>query len=412
MNDMRLDSARWAPLRRIRPTPVVILILVLTVASVVFMRPAAEREYTLYFSDATKLHPGDKVSVLDVEVGRVLSVDPEIDRVRVRIAVDADQPLPADVRATIVTPTLISVRHIELSPVYDGGAVLSEDEAIPVSRTAAPVEWHEVQTQISRLASALGPDGANSDGALGDLLTSAAANLDGEGEQLGRTLASMSEALQTLSDNRGEIFATVRNLDVFVQALESSDETVRLFNEQLATVSSQFAEDGDALSDAVAALGGALEDIESFVTENGESLVSTLDNLQPFTRELVGHRQHLADILQSAPTALSNYYNIYYPDARAMTGTFVAQNLDSPAVFICSSLYSLGGTPSDCEALLEPVAQFLDIPVSPIGINPIQRDGGSGAGDAGDADELVPLPEPSGTRDIDRLGRLMLGELP
>jgi hypothetical protein len=114
---------------------------------------------------------------------------------------------------------------------------------------------------------------------------------------------------------------------------------------------------------------------------------------------------------------LSNYYNTYYPDAPAMTGTFVGANLDSPATFICSSLYSLGGTPSDCEAIIAPIAQYLKIPVNPIGITPIERNGGDGAstGSAGAAAVPSPSAQPpaAGNADpLDLLGSLMLGVAP
>jgi hypothetical protein len=111
-----------------------------------------------------------------------------------------------------------------------------------------------------------------------------------------------------------------------------------------------------------------------------------------------------------------------------MTGTFVGANLDSPATFICSSLYSLGGTPSDCEAIIAPIAQYLKIPVNPIGITPIERNGGDGASTGAAAPSSV---EPGGTSrlrgsetdkastssagkadTLDLVGSLMLGLVP
>lgn len=392
---------------------VTIALIVAVAAWLTFLRPSSTQEFTVYFTEATKLHTGDKITVLDVKVGRVLSVTPQDDRVRVRIEVDSDQKVPQDARATIVAPTMISIRRIELSPAYGGGPALAEGASIPLSRTAVPVEWDEVQTQLTRLAIALGPKG-NSNGALGNLVTSAEANLEGQGAKLGETLISMAEALQTLSDNRGEVFATVRNLDVFVEALASSDETVRLFNSQLSKVSGQLSSESETLVGALDNLGKALKDLDGFVEENRSSTTKTLTDLQGLTRNLADHRQHIADILQSAPIALSNYYNIYYPDARAMTGTFVGQNLDSPAVFICSSLYSLGGTPSQCEKLLDPIAKFLKIPVSPIGINPLERNGGSGAVPTTPAPsaDSSPLELAPGSNNLDLLGGLMLGLAP
>jgi phospholipid/cholesterol/gamma-HCH transport system substrate-binding protein len=127
----------------------------------------------------------------------------------------------------------------------------------------------------------------------------------------------------------------------------------------------------------------------------------------------------MADILQAAPTALSNYYNTYYPDAPAMTGTFVSANLDSPATFICSSLYSLGGTPSQCEALLAPIAKYLKVPVNPIGVLPIEREGGNGASasstsapTSAPSSKTAATPTTAPPKSVDLLGSLMLGLVP
>jgi phospholipid/cholesterol/gamma-HCH transport system substrate-binding protein len=391
---------------------------------VVLVQTTARQVFTVYFADATKLHTGDKITVLDVPVGKVLSVTPERDRVRVRIEVTEDQKIPAGAHATIVAPTMVSVRHVELSPAYSGGPALADGASIPASRTASPVEWDDVQREFTRFAKALGPDGANRQGALSDVISSAAANLDGQGRNLGETLVAISDALQALSDHRGDLFATVRNLDVFVKALASSDETIRLFTERITDVSEQLSDDSDVLVDAVDQLGTALTELNSFLDDNSAATSRTVASLQRFTHNLANHRQHMADILQAAPTALSNYYNTYYPDAPAMTGTFVGANLDSPATFICSSLYSLGGTPSDCEAIIAPIAQYLKIPVNPIGVTPIERNGGDGAstspaGEASGSAGVAAVPTPGGqplaaddADTLDLLGSLMLGVAP
>jgi phospholipid/cholesterol/gamma-HCH transport system substrate-binding protein len=401
-------------MRRLLPFAIVAL---LAVGAWLALVQATERQvFTLYFADATKLHTGDKVTVLDVPVGKVLAVTPERDRVRVSVEVTEDQKIPADASATIVAPTMVSVRHVELSPAYGGGPTLPDGGSIPVSRTAAPVEWDAVQREFTRFAKALGPDGANRSGALSDIITSAAANLDGQGRNLGETLVAIADALQALSDHRNDLFGTVRNLDVFVEALASSDETIRLFTERLSDVSEQLSDDSDVLVDALDDLGSALTELNGFLDDNSAATGRTVASLQQFTNNLANHRQKMADILQAAPTALSNYYNTYYPDAPAMTGTFVGANLDSPATFICSSLYSLGGTPSDCEKLIMPIAQYLKIPVNPIGITPIERNGGDGASPREESQAgAVPTasaPPPGKAGSLDLLGSLMLGLAP
>ncbi len=392
-----------------RAGPLVVAALLVAGAWVALVQTTARQVFTVYFADATKLHTGDKITVLDVPVGKVLSVTAERDRVRVRIEVTEDQKIPADATATIVAPTMVSVRHIELAPAYGGGPALADGGSIPISRTASPVEWDQVQREFTRFAEALGPKGANKTGSLSDLITNAATNLDGQGRSLGETLVAISDALRALSDHRGDLFGTVRNLDVFVKALASSDETIRLFTERLTDVSEQLSDDSDVLVAALDELGTALDELNGFLDDNSAATGRTVASLQRFTHNLANHRQHMADILQAAPTALSNYYNTYYPDAPAMTGTFVSSNLDSPATFICSSLYSLGGTPSQCEALIGPIAQYLQIPVNPIGITPIERNGGDGA-----APSPTPTPAsaPKTTDSVDLLGSLMLGLVP
>jgi phospholipid/cholesterol/gamma-HCH transport system substrate-binding protein len=419
-----MGATRAFGLRNRRLVQATVATLLLVGGWVALVQTTGRQVFTVYFADATKLHVGDKITVLDVPVGKVLAVNPARDRVRVRIEVTEDQKIPAGANATIVAPTMVSVRHVELSPAYDGGPTLADGASIPVARTAGPVEWDEVQREFTRFAEALGPDGANSDGALSNIFTNAAANLHGQGRNLGETLVAIADALQTLSDHRGDLFATVRNLDVFIKALASSDETIRLFTDRLADVSGQLSDDSDVLVAALDKLGTALAEVNTFLDDNSAATARTVASLQRFTRNLANHRQHVADILQAGPTAVSNYYNIYYPAAPAMTGTFVGASFDSPATFICSSLYSLGGTPSECEALIAPIAQYLKIPVSPIGITPIERNGGDSAStSSGGAVSAIPTPgvaaapttQPlagGGSNTLDLLGSLMQGVAP
>ena len=53
-----------------------------------------------------------------------------------------------------------------------------------MTRTAVPVEVDQVYASLTKLANALGPNGANSHGALSNLIKTGAANLAGNGEYL------------------------------------------------------------------------------------------------------------------------------------------------------------------------------------------------------------------------------------
>ncbi len=350
---------------------------VLVVATVIalFTWHRSPRSYVLEFPVAKSLYVGNGVDVLGVKVGTVTAIDAGPDKVRVTVRVDGDQKIPADAKAAIVSPSLVPVRSISIFPAYTGGPALPDGAVIPGSRTAVPAEWDDIKTQLVRLETAVGPNGANRNGAVGHLLNATSANLNGEGPDINRTIKDMSEAMATLSDNRGDIFATVRNLQVFTAALESSDKQVDRFNERLADVADLLADNRGDLAAVLKDLDRTFQILRTFIAENRGSTTRALDGLAETLALLSRNRQKVADILQAAPTTLSNFYNIYDPDVPALTGSLSAVNFESPAVFICSTLYSLGGTPEACEAALSPIAKFFKIGQPPVGILPYVRDG-------------------------------------
>ena len=133
--------------------------------------------------------------------------------------VDDDYDIPADAKAVVLAPSLVSDRYVQFSPVYDGGPKMEDGATVPLERTATPVELDQVYGALDELSSALGPTGANKNGALSDLVDVGAANLQGNGEALNRTLTGFSKAVQTLADNRDDLFCSLDNLQTFTTAL-------------------------------------------------------------------------------------------------------------------------------------------------------------------------------------------------
>lgn len=381
------------PLRPTRSMRIVAVVLAVVLAAGVaagLLGGTSTRTAAVYFPEARSVYVGDDVQMLGVRIGEVTAITPEPGRVRIDIAYDADQPVPADAGAALIAPSLVTVRHVELAPAYQGGPQLADGATIPESRTAVPVEWDEVKTQLDRLATALGPQGANSDGALSRLLDTSAANLDGQGTNLNQTIRSLSEAMSTLAEGRGDFFATVRNLQVFVSALDQSDAQVRDFNQRLATVSGFLADDREELGTALTSLDRAFGDLTTFLEENRGALTQTVQDLQPMADVLADERQKLADVLHFAPHALSNFYGIYDPLSMSITGNLSVANLQDPAVFVCAALYNLGGSPQMCQSALGPLAKVIQQPPPPAGASVLERNGR--------ANQVVNVPGPDNPR--------------
>src|SRR5262249_56158963 len=110
---------------------------------------------------------------------------------------------------------------------------------------------------------------------------------------------------------REELFDTVRQVQSFVSTLAANDAQVRQFTSQLAEVSNYLAGERADLGAALRELSLALGEVAAFVRDNRAILRSNVDRLIEVTAVLVRQRDALGQILDTAPTALSNLNNAY-----------------------------------------------------------------------------------------------------
>jgi virulence factor Mce-like protein len=306
------------------------------------LRPAGQYRVTAWFSSAVGVYPGSDVRILGIDVGEIAAVVPAGDRVRVDMLVDEDYDVPADANAVVLAPSLVSDRYVQFAPVYDGGPTLADGAELPIERTAVPVELDAVYGALDDLSAALGPTGANANGALSDLLAVGADNLDGNGEALNRTLTGFSQAVQTLSENRDGLFDSIENLQTFASALASIDAQVAQFNDDMAAVSAQLAGEREDLAAAVQLLSQALGEVATFVQTNTSLLTTNVDRLADVTLVLVQQRQALAEVLDVAPAALGNVAHAYNPDYGTLDTRDNSLGSTAPEVVVCQLLAQAG----------------------------------------------------------------------
>ncbi|MFC4853719.1 MCE family protein [Actinophytocola glycyrrhizae] len=326
------------------------------------MAPAGTR-ITAYFAKTVGVYPDSEVKVLGVGVGRITSVTPRGDRVRVEMTVDDGIEIPAAAQAVVVAPSLVSDRYVQLTPAYESGPLMADGTVIPLDRTATPVELDDLTASVNDLTTALGPNGANENGALSDVLDTAAANLAGNGELFNQTITQLSDASAALADSRGDLFTTVDNLATFTEALAESDAQVKAFNNRLADVSGYLAQDRDELGTALTSLGTALTDVHGFIATNKDAITSNVDKLTGVTQALVDQRAAVAEILDVAPLAMSNFLSTY--DA-ASASFAIRGNLNEltypPVLMLCRTLAAATPVelPKTLSDLCTQLAPYLD----------------------------------------------------
>jgi phospholipid/cholesterol/gamma-HCH transport system substrate-binding protein len=346
----------------------VVAVVAAIVAGVLFFFPGVGKTtITAEFPSTTGLYAGDDVRVLGVKVGSIESIDPNGTGATVVMNVDRSVDIPADAKAVIVAPSLVAARFIQLTPVYDGGDAMSDGAEIPVERTAVPVEWDEIKTELARLSDELGPQGSADQGSLGRFIDTAGANLDGNGDALRSTLREVSDTMKLLSDGRTDLFGTIRNLQAFVSALSASNEQIVQFGGRLASVSSLLADTSDELGTALTDLDVAIGDVQRFVSENGDALNEQVGRLADVTTTLVEKRPQLEQVLHVAPNALANFNNIYSPRHGSLNGAIAGTNAGNPINMICGMIEGLETNDSDRSADL--CAQYLGPVLNSVAMN-------------------------------------------
>ncbi len=279
-----------------------------------------QKRITAYFSRAVGVYAGSDVQVLGVRIGAVESVTPRGNRVEVVFTVDREIPVSPHTKAVVIAPSVVSDRYVQLTDIAIGGPVIEDGAVIPESRTATPVELDELYASLNTILTALGPNGANKDGALSDLLDTGAANLKGNGAAFNESVRNFADAAATLSGSADDLFGTIDELQKFTTMLAGNDKQVATVNQQLAQVSQTLAADRDELGSALATLADALADIQSFIKDNRLAIKSNVDKLARTTQQLVDNRASLAEALDVAPLAATNVVQTYDPASGTLQG--------------------------------------------------------------------------------------------
>jgi phospholipid/cholesterol/gamma-HCH transport system substrate-binding protein len=363
----------------LRKVTAVSLVVTLVVASFLVGKKlwsgVEKNTYSAYFAEVNGLFMGDEVRILGVAVGVVDKIEPQPTSSKVTFSVDKQYSVPADARAAILSPSLVTSRAIQLVPAYSGGPKLSPGASIPLNRTAVPVEWDDFRRQLEKLTDALqpiSPDGVNS---VGEFINSAADNLRGQGDTARDTVIKLSQAISALGDHADDIFSTVRNLQLLVSALYSSSDLLASFNQNLASVTTILSNTPNGVANALKALDGALTDVRDFLAENREAMGVTFDRLGSITTALNDSRGDIKQILHIAPTVFQNFLNIYQPAQSAMTGILALNNFADIPQFICSSIEAasrarLARVSKLCLQYLNPIIKNRIYNYIPAGFNP------------------------------------------
>ena len=361
--------------RGLRYATVIALVAVLVGGVYVLSSQGNNRTIVGYFTSAVGLYPGDQVRILGVPVGSIDTIEPRPSDVKITMSVSKDVKIPKDAKAVIISPNLVSARFIQLAPAYTGGAALPDGGNIDLNRTAVPVEWDEVKQALTQLAVQLGPTTGSMQGPLGKAINQAADTLDGKGESFHDALRELSQAAGRLGDSRSDIFGTVKNLQVLVNALSNSNEQIVQFAGNVASVSQVLADSSRHLDNTLGTLNQALSDVRGFLHENNSTIIDTVNQLNDFAQTLSDQSDNIEQVLHVAGPGIANFYNIYDPAQGTLNGLLSIPEFANPVQFICGGSFETAGGPEApdyfrraelCRERLGPVLRRLAVNYPPV----------------------------------------------
>ena len=327
-----------------------------------------------YFDNSIGLYVGDDVRIRGVSVGKITKIQPEPLRTRITFWFDRRHKVPAEANAVILSPQLVTGRAIQLTPPYRGGETMNNGTVIPQDRTAVPVEWDDVRTQLERLTEMLQPATPGGVSTLGALINSAAGNLSGQGTAIRDTIVKLSQTISVLNEHSTDVFGTIKNLSTLVSGLRDSSDLLAQLTINLAGVSALLADDPNKVARAVGDLNDVIGDVRGFVAETREPIGVASDTLRSVSDAVIGSLDDLEQTLHIAPSVAANFNNIYEPANGSLTGALQINNFANPISFLCGAIQAasrLGAEQASklCVQYLAPIVKNRQYNFPPLGEN-------------------------------------------
>jgi phospholipid/cholesterol/gamma-HCH transport system substrate-binding protein len=364
--------------RRVKVGLAGVLVLALIAGLFVALRSTGQANRTHvvgYFANSSGIFVGDDVRILGVPVGKIDQIEPQGTDVKIGFWYDGDYKVPADAKAVILSPSLVSARAVQLTPAYVDGPAMGNDAVIPQERTAVPVEWDDFRKQLEKLTASLEPTSPGGVSTLGALINTAADNLRGRGADIRQTMIEVSQAVSVLGDHSNDIFGTVKSLSMLVSALRDSAGLLQQLNQNLATVTGTLSNDPDEVGNAIRDVNAVVGDVQSFIAANREPMGTASDKLASITGALVQSLDDIKQALHVGPNTFQNFINIYHPAQAATASALVAANFSNPISFLCGAIQAASRMNAEqsaklCVQYLAPIVKNRQFNFPPLGFSP------------------------------------------
>lgn len=226
-------------------------------------------------------------------------------------------PVPVDVKAALIPQSLIGERYVQLMPAWREGEPRMQDapeeaRIIDLDETIVPVEPDEALAALNEFLQELNPDD------LGRLIDNAAESLEGNGENLGTALETVSGLVDSFARRDEELAAIVDNFDDFTATLVTREAQLGQVIDSFARTAAVLAEERQSLEALLDGLARVSVDGFDLVAEHATELRTDVDVIGRLGQSLVANLDALTQLLNAGPDLADGINRAYNPVLRAM----------------------------------------------------------------------------------------------
>jgi phospholipid/cholesterol/gamma-HCH transport system substrate-binding protein len=284
--------------------------------------PQGDLELTAEFDDVANLVVGHSVQLADVTVGTVTGIDLVDDRTaRVTMSIEDDIELPVGTSAALAKTSLLGEQYIELRPpdrsveVVDQRMLQSGEEIGETLITA------DFETVTERAIEFLGAVSAED---IGTITSTGAEALAGRGDDLNTLLSDLTTVVTDLDSQRLEIARTIDGFAALSADLARGDDEVGTLIGDLSDASVTLARNRRRVIGALRGIRDMTQVTNQVVlAEHTDSLVATIQDLDPILSTLAGQRPLIEDMLTSTNAFLTDIADNVAPGSTPGQAQFI-----------------------------------------------------------------------------------------
>ena len=248
------------------------------------------------FEQVGDLVKNSNVQSSDVVVGKVDAIELEGWDAQVTMCINAGEKVPTNVKAVIRTTSLLGEKFVDLQPQSLTGPYLTDGAVIGLDQTGKSVELEEVFGELSTLL------GTGQLEKLNELTSSQAKILKGNIGNLRNVLSRLHAFTDTLNGRRGQIAASIDNLDAVSRTILADSPVLTRFLRSFAGSSSVLADQKNALTDLLVALDEFSKVSVQLLNATEAGLNEQFAKLRPVLRTVVANSQNLTDTITTLAT--------------------------------------------------------------------------------------------------------------